>query len=288
MQKVTYINEIGQSVSFGTELPFLLESIDGVGALDVNLQMTKAPYQEGSTYIDSKIEPRALSLVITIMADTEKKLYEIRRLISRYFNPKIKGILIYENDFIIKQLPVVVDQPPYFVNDKNMPATIQKCLISLVAPMPFWEDLDETIVNLVSFEGGLSFPIRLPSTFSRQSASQSQIIENFGDVNTPVIIRLLGPSTGPITISNETAGKSIVVKQDLLIGETLEINTAFANKRVEKVASDGSRQNAFNYIEYSSTFWNLVMGNNLISYQTGQSGEKASMQLSFRNRFVGI
>ncbi|MFC6038432.1 hypothetical protein ACFPYN_03085 [Paenisporosarcina macmurdoensis] len=97
-----------------------------------------------------------------------------------------------------------------------------------------------------------------------------------------------GPATSPIRIENETTGEFIEVSQSLLAGEKLWISTEFGKKRVDRIAVDGTRTNAFNYINLASTFFQLESGNNLLTYSTGEDFEKAPVTIKFYPRYLAV
>lgn len=289
MEKIIFTNSIGESIEISNSAPFVLIKIEGTGGSTASIQMEKSPFQQGKTYVDTLMEERNINLHVMILAEDEEEIFQNRRLISRIFNPLFKqGQLKYAYDGGEKEINVVVERAPVFNDSARNPIEQLECLISIIAPLPFWLDIHKTIEELITFEGGFSFTASFPTRFAIQSLQQSKIVLNAGDVETPVLIALAGPATEPIRITNETTGKFIEIKRSLQEGEVLEINTEFGKKRVQKFLREGTRQNVFNYININSTFWNLIVGNNKISYSTGMSGETASMTLVYKNRYVGV
>ena len=62
MEKVTITNKHGESITLGNAAPYYLEILDGVGEVSISIESQKSPYQDGSTYIDSVFENRAISI----------------------------------------------------------------------------------------------------------------------------------------------------------------------------------------------------------------------------------
>jgi hypothetical protein len=290
MQRIIFTNARGQSVELKSSAPFLLQSIDGLGDVDADVQTQKAPFQDGSTYIDTVLQERPISMQIAILASDTTTLLQQRQILASVFNPKLgKGVLRYENDETIREIEAVPDSVPAFPSGKeNRGPTFQKALINLLCPEPFWLNDRDIIDELAVFEGGLSFPLSFPNMFSQQSDSRTKLLVNEGDVETSVNITFHGPATAPIRITNETTGEFIEVNQSLLEGEKLVINTKFGKKQVIKVASDGNQTNAFHYINLESTFFQLIPGNNLLSYSTGADYERAPVIVTWRNRYLAV
>jgi phage-related protein len=287
MQKLTFTNERGQTVELGGA-PFILSKIDGLGDVDATLQLQKAPSQHGSTYTGSVLSERTISLEVTITGFDREDISVKRELLSSVFNPTIKGLVKFENGRVTRWIEAVSEHVPIFPSGiENRTYHFQKSMISLMCPSPFWLT-EEMVDQLVVWEGGLEFPLELPTFFAQQSESKAKIVANEGDVQTPVMITFNGPATAPIRIENQTTGEFVEVNQSLLAGERMEISTAFGQKRVTKVLADGTRLNAFHFISLDSTFFQLQPGNNLLAYSTGMDYEQASVIVSWRNRHLSV
>ena len=48
------------------------------------------------------------------------------------------------------------------------------------------------------------------------------------------------------------------------------------------------RQNAFHYIDLDSTFFQLQPGDNMIEYTTDNELEPQSVEIRYRNRYIGV
>lgn len=281
MQKVTFINAQGESVELHGS-PFFLNKIEGLGDVEAENQNQKAPGQDGSTYIGTTLEERFITIEVAIL----EKYEENREYFSRIFNPKLgPGTLIYENPRLRRYIKAQSEHVPTFPDHR--PRLYQAAMIDLVCHDPYWLT-EEKAEQMVVWEGGMSFPLRLPTSFARQSLDKSKLLLNDGASNTPVTVIFNGPATSPITVINKTTGQFISVRQDLLEGEVLEIDTTFGKKRVDKILKDGTRQNAFHYITLDSTFFQLNVGNNLIDYSTGGDYERAGVIIRWHNRYIGI
>lgn len=283
MERITFINSNGDSVSLGRAAPFFLKELEGTGGVTADIQTQKAPYQDGETYIDTLLEPRAISITTVIMTKTHQELAERRRQLARVFNPKLgPGVLLYETGTTIKEIEAVVDLAPVFPSGKeNRGIAFQTALIDLVCPSPFWTDDYTESKEIVTWLGGISFPLVLPTTFAMKGPPIINIV-NKGDVETPVRIEFQGPATNPKIIKRDT-GEYIQVNRELVYGDTLVVTTDFGAKRVEI-----NGENVFNWIDLGSSFWQLDVGDNVIEYSSDDPVEPAAVSISYRNRYVGV
>jgi hypothetical protein len=108
-------------------------------------------------------------------------------------------------------------------------------------------------------------------------------------VETPIRVRLKATGTveNPI-ITNLNTGEYIRVKRDLTEGDKLEINTAFGNKRVEIIKPDGSRENAFHYIDYKSKFFSIGSGDTRIKYDADVGNNNLDVSIYYTPRYLGV
>lgn len=282
MQRLTFTAANGQQIKMDTR-PFRLLTLQGAGAIQADIQTQKAPYQDGTTYIEALLEPRSLLLEVAIMAENNERLYQHRRKLAQVFNPKLgPGLLRYEYDGGVKEIEAVAELAPEFPTGRdNRAPGFQRAILSLVCPSPFWMDNYTVSEEIVTWIGGMRFPWRLPSRFAMKGPKIINII-NRGDVETPVRIEFRGPATNP-RVTNRATGEYIQINRELLSGDVLVITTDFGNKRVEI-----NGQNVFNWIDQDSTFWQLDIGDNVIEYTSDDPVESAAVTISYRNRYVGV
>lgn len=280
MECIIITNQKGESITLGNHAPYFLQIIDGVGEVPVAIESQKAPYQDGSTYIDNVLENRAISIEgMIITKNNPAALKEARRRMQRVLNPKLGEVTIVYQE---KEIEGVVESAPVFPGGQgNKGLYYQKYLINLHCHQPFWQDTFETRKEVTVWLGGLRFPLRLPSRFAMKGMPVVNLI-NEGDVETPVRIEYKGPATHP-RITNRTTGEYVQVNRQLSVDDVLVITTAFGAKRVEI-----NEQDAFNWIDLGSTFWQLQVGDNIIEHSSDDPREPTAVIISYRNRYVGM
>ena len=275
------MNELGESVVFSNRPPFILQNIEGLGDVDVNVQMQKAPYQDGEIYIDSLLAARPIRLEVSIVG---QNVDELRRYLSKVTNPKISGVLRYEDDSVICEIECIAEHvPQYSTRNKNQ----QVAVIDLLAPDPYWRSPEVMTEPLAAFLPRFRFPFRFPVVFGERGSQAT--LYNDGDVPCPIEIEFNGPAQLPI-IRNVTTGEFIRVEKSLNVGEKLIINTSHGRER--KVIVDkgnGEIENAFHYIDiWESTLFQLAVGENVIEYDAIASGSQAVVRISFKKLYVGV
>lgn len=289
-EKLIYENSKNQSIQFGNEKPFILVNVAGTGNAEVDVQMQKAPYQDGMTHIDSLMEPREISITALVAAENQEELFQKRAELQSIFNPKMApGKLIYDYGDNRKEIEATVSSTPAFLPGEERTAVSQLVQIELTCPLPFW--LSELMREepMAAFTGLFEFPLEIPDEEGIEMGAQTEqrTVENNGDVSAPVRISFTGPALNP-RIQNNTTGEFMQVNQELLSGEILHINTAFGKKRVEIEDAEGERTNAFNWIDLESTFWQLQPGENELEYSADEGQDDATVTIRWQERYVGV
>lgn len=299
LYELTYINERGESVSFkGSQYnfrepggqkdhfsnPFSLIKFEGFGEVGADVQLQKAPFQDGSTHIGTQLEERHPYLEFAIVAKDWNGLSLYRQTVSRVFNPKINGRfeLSYDNKtFILYSIPESV---PHFA-DEDTVGRSQVVSINFVSPNPYWQSEQIISEPMTAYRGLFRFPLTLPTQFGEEGTTQ--VFVNEGDVDTPVQIEFRGPATNP-RVTNKTTGEFIQINQELEEGETLFVDTTPGNKRIEIICQDGTVKNVFNWIHPFSTFWKLVTGPNEIEYTADAGRVNAVVSIKWRNQYLAV
>ena len=283
MDSIVITNQNGESITLGNQAPYFLETIDGVGEVPVAIESQKAPKQDGSTYIDNTLDNRAISIEGTIITKIGPAfVLEARRKMQRVLNPKLGEVTItYHQRDQVREIKGLAETTPVFPSGQGSKGLYyQKFLLHLICHEPFWLDTYYESRELSYLMGGIRFKLRLPTIFSYRGFKRRAV--NEGDVATPVEIEFKGPATNP-TVNNLTTGEFIKVNRELGEEDVLTINTSFGQKYVRI-----NGQNAFHYIDLDSVFWQLVPGENTLSYRSNNDSIKTRVTVKWKNRYVGL
>ncbi|TCJ05040.1 phage tail family protein [Cytobacillus praedii] len=286
MQRIIFTSARGQIVELSNRAPFVLSKIDGLGDVQADVKGQKAPFQDGSTYIDSSLSERYPSIEITILAENMDDLLKKRAYIASVFNPKLgEGVLKYENRNVVREIKATSEHVPTFPSGTERVFSTQKALINLKCHEPFWLDTHIESEPMSAWVGGMEFPFEFPVEFGLKSSTTTLL--NDGDVETPVEIVFHGPATNPI-VTNKTTGEYVRVKRTLGKNDKLIVRTAFGNKEVLIEDSTGKRTRAFNWLDGNSVFWQLDVGFNEIEYNADSNSDEATVIINWRKRYVGV
>lgn len=295
MQKLRVINlalneEITFSSAGGEIEDILLSHIEGIGQPSATSQKTQGIDQDGSTADDALLDNRVVSLTATIRTKNREALYKLKRQVYRIINPKTLNeetgkrgelLLYYINNVKTYRIYARVEDPVEFKERYN---NHDRATISFLCVDPYWLDEEDTNMLIKSSEGGIKFPLTLSTTFA--NITYQKIVNNEGDVETPLTITFTGPATNP-KILNETTGEYIQVNTTISALEKLVINTKQGEETVTKV-TPYAETDAYNDINLNSTFFKLKVGKNKLVYSSDIEIAEDQVSIEFSNKYVGV
>ena len=102
-----------------------------------------------------------------VLAEDKEEMMKNRRKLLQVFNPKLgEGKLIYEYGNIKREIRAISELAPVFPDAGDFKDTMQPGLIQLYCANPFWLDNFEISEEIITWIGGISFPLRLPTKSS--------------------------------------------------------------------------------------------------------------------------
>lgn len=269
-----------------------VESFPMIGGNAAQMVTTKAWNQHGNTFVNAMMEAEDSELIFILKTSNLSpfEIEEARREITNICNP-LNGIVTmkivlnsgrtYNRDISFLAAPLF---PTGFDNRNRQ---WQKVMLSIEANNPFWYE-DKTITETFQqaiplFEFPFEMSPEAPIEFG--TLIPSKIVENEGQVDAPVMIKIVGACINPI-IENVTTGEMIRFKTlTMNDDDVLEIDTTFGQKKVMLNEID----NAFNRLDFSSTFFNLKIGENEIDFRDDTLiTPKAVIYFTYRNLYITI
>lgn len=288
MEKLIFTNNRGWSIELKNSGPFILTKIGGTGSPKTTLLTSKAPNQDGKSYHGTLIEERILPIEGAIIGNSIEDVYRKRKELCSIFNPKIPGTLNYINDFGEYKIDCVIEDSPAF---KEKTANIQDFLIQVYCPKPYWLDIYETKEEVAVWVGDFEFNLEVPEEGIEMGHRVSNLICNVfnkGDVECSMRIefKALATVVNP-SLLNIYTKKYIKVRRTLQEGDKLVIDTSFGNKKIE-IVKNNERINVFNWIDLSSTFLQLNVGDNVLRYDAEQGIDNLEMVIYHKPLYIGV
>lgn len=273
-------NSNGRSLSID-EPEYDILDYEGLEATDYELEEQININGIGATKKKTKLLPRPISLEFDYIGGEEDKS-RIRQELISFFSPFRGGELTVS--YLGVKRKIQYEVTGFFVNSKLLTEPLS-CLLELSCMDPMFQDVIENGEQISTWVGGWKWKFKLPFRMKQRGEPQKNII-NEGDVETPVEIEFHGPAVNP-KIINHSTGEFIRIKKEITSDEVLYINTAFGKKRVE-IVRNGTREDAFDYIDLDSRFFSLRPGDNVIEYQSENGLAPQSVQIYYYNRYLGV
>lgn len=214
MQKLVWQNANGDSIDL-TSGNYGITQWEGFSNTSLNIQSQQVPFQDGAVFLDALLNQRELSVTLKMQDNGNlEERYRMRRELIHILNPKLgEGYLIYTNDFISKRIKCVAQVPLFETHNSDTRGT-PKASLSWTACEPYWEDLEETIVDIL--------------------AGETTNIINNGDYKLGVKIEILNNAPS-IRLLNITTKKQFQTR-DIAEGKYI-LNTLIGEKSFQKIKS---------------------------------------------------
>lgn len=288
MKKLKYINALGAELELTNYAPFLLLSFTEKGK--VTIYNKKGMGQDGSSYLGNAIETSDKTIELAVIAESEDELIHYRNRINKVFNPKVgEGYLVYTDGLKQIKTKCIIDTLPYFAAVNPM---VCKCLLSITACNPFWMDIIESKIDIAFWDGDFEFDLEIPESTGKEIGHRelSLIVNVFneGDVECGIRVefKALATVTNP-SILNVNTQEFLKANKTMEAGELISLTTSFGNKRVESTINEVTT-NAFNYVDFQSTFLQLDTGDNLFRYNADSGIDNLEVTIYYTPQYLGV
>jgi hypothetical protein len=291
-EKLTYVNERGESIVFSPASSYHVNFKDVTGLSDVRnaIYSTNSMGQDGDTYLGYRIESRDIDIVGHIKERDRQAAQSLRRKLNRILNPQYEAKLIYEFGSFKRVIGCKIDDAPLF----KRKAIFEQFTIQLSCLNPFWREEAETREDIATWIGGFEFPepegLQLFEGWQIGYRQPSLIVNvyNRGDVKSGIRIefRALGALSNPQLLNVDTQ-EFIKLNIDLIAGDVLTISTGYGEKAV-KLKRGGVETDAFRYLDVDSSYLQLSVGDNLFRYSAASNTENLEVSIYHNNLYLGV
>lgn len=294
MQKLTYINLLGEQIELSGSPPYILSHVEGLGATVPDIITTRGVYQNGVTTHRMLRQKRTVKAGVTLYgARTREEMYaqraelQKRLALERCFDHVSgnMGRIIYENDKGRWWAYAVPSTPP---GDGTRVTTHLKDInITFQCNSAYWTSFEQNVQTLRMGNGGFKLPFSFPIRFGL-SLFDGLCVNN-GSGNAYVVIEIHGSGEMP-SVENKTTGAVLRVNRPIVTGEILTINTDPEALSVSITDASGNVSNAFGYLDsaLAVTGFYLVPGRNEIRYIPSMANAASVMVVRWETRLGGV
>lgn len=267
-----------------------IESFPLQGGEEANMVSVKSWNQQGNTFINAFMESfeGELDFIIPTHNKSDEEILERREKIISFCNP-LNGIvtmkvILNSGDTFLRDV-TFISAPIFPIGFENRNENWQKVRLIYEANNPFWYSENAIYETFKTNEPNFLLPFQMSETSPIIFGNMipANIAINEGHVEAPIIISIKGNCINPI-IENITTGEFIKFN-NLTMGadDELIINTAFGEKKIEL-----NGENIFNKLDFSSTFFSLAKGENVIDFRDESANNLASILFIYKNLYISI
>lgn len=311
LKKVVITNYLGESMEYAIEgaqpdssSGLLITSIDGLGPTKATINMTGLTTTDGDIFNSARLSGR--NIVIKGYFVHAGSIEEARLLSYKYFPIKKKVTVRVYTDNRTGEIEGYVES-----NEPDIFSEQSGCQISILCESPFFKDVgkDGTAVTRFSNVEPLFEFIDNSATAETDSyyfpdfefgnmihQRECEIVYNGDqDAGFNMNIKVKRPTTH-ITIYNDLTGETFGLTSSKLggsgtfeIGDLITICTIQGQKSVY-LTREGARRNILNAVDKNSSWFKLIRGNNLFSYETEPVSSEMHLDFSVvaQNIFEGV
>lgn len=279
----------GRQIALDTDArPYVLMAIDGLGGTDARMRTLTMPMKDGEIWLGSEMRARTISISGAIVGDDLER-GRLRSELAAAVNVRSGIMRLTISGYGRKrQIEAAVESGPAFTEIEGAGIRYQEFTLSLYCPMPYFADTQDTVKHFEALEGGMKFPLRLPTGFARINVSDRYLCLNEGDASCGITAVFTSGAVNPQLINTGT-GEFIRIKREVPEGKRLEITTGTGSKTARLIDNGtGDEADAMGYIDLRSTFFSLAPGANYLSFDADGGKSKTEVTLRWRSLYAAF
>ena len=275
-------NKYGEQLKMTNNPRYVITDVDGLYPPEGTINTTQVANTDGSVFNSSRINDRVITITMAINAPAEAN----RILLYRYFKTKYPVRLYYKNGTRDVYIDGYVSKFSVEYFEKKQTAQIE-----ITCPMALFRATKESSTEFSNIENMFTFPFAIEEAgvpFSYIALGEQKTIINGGDVETGVVIRLnaLGTVKNPKIYNVDTIDR-MILNVTMQAGDEITINTRKKEKSIT-LLRDGVTTNIVGRLEAGSTWFTLLPGDNVFTYEAGELPENLQCTFIINNQFEGV
>lgn len=282
MLHVIIENKYGEQLALTGNDDYILLSVSGLTPPTATINTTVIQTMDGAAFNSSRLNTRNIVLTILPQCNVEKnriglyKYIKSKQYIKLYLKNGRRNVWI---DGYIESV------------EGNLYERSQQIQVSIICPDPMFKTVSETYYSFSNVVDKFKFPFAIDADgvpISEVSEYQMLNVVNDSDDETGVIIELT--ATGKIVepkIHNTTTGDVFQLNFEMLPGDLITINTRKGNKGVT-LTREGVTTNIINKVERGSSWFNLLVGDNIFAYETVYGSNSLNVTIRLQTVYEGV
>lgn len=255
---------------------------EGLTPVAATINTTGNGVVDGTFYNSSFLSERNIILTMVPGGDIEEKRLELYKIFRPKSLVKVYVKSRFRNVYIESRVESV---------EPNLHVKQQSITVSLIAPQPYFLNVDEKVYNQTAVISDLEIPFEIPQEgleFGNITKERDITIVNEGEETSGLIMEIIATDTAvnPV-IYNKTTREKFCIREQMLRGDKIEINTHKGQKKIEM--NRGSvKTNLLNKIEKNSKWLTVETGKNIFSYGCVAGEENIRIKYRFNEMYGGV
>ncbi|CCY79430.1 putative phage tail protein [Mycoplasma sp. CAG:877] len=282
MEKIIYENSFGNKIELTDKFPFFLSDYDGIHEKNSELYGISSAFGIGSLYVGRSVNKRN----IIIYGYIKDKFVERRQQLYNVFPDNDEGTLFYYEDDFSAKIKCRVEKV-----DIEKTGPVRYFTISLIAFNPYFTDVEETNLSIATWEGGIEFPLEIPSDgleFDKKNNNMTVEILNPTKIESGLNIHFI--ATGKVkkpSVKNIATQEILTLDFELKIGDEIIITTEINNKNII-LKRDGLEKNINNYLLFGTKYLQLKPGQNYFKILAEEGIENLTAEVNYSLYYEAI
>ena len=275
-------NEYGEQLELTNNKNYTVYKIEGLEPTNATINTSPVANFDGSRYNSARTNERNIIIYLVIEGECETnrinlyKYVRTKHYIKVYYKNATRDV--YAEGYV-ESMPI-----GYF----EMKQTIQ---ISILCPYPYFRSVHNDVTDFSSLIPQFIFPFTYEESgapFSILEINREQSIINNGDIENGAVITIqaIGTVLNPV-IYNFSRNEFFKLNMELSTGDQVVISTNKSQKRVTYI-HDGENINAINYMDRGSTWFELLVGDNIFGYSADEFPENLLCTLTHCDEYEGV
>lgn len=288
-EKLIIKNQSGRQLIFSTSSDYhvnIKKDVKGLSDASNDIFTQRGLGQYGETITGYRIGPRTIEIQGSFCVTNKMYASVLRQSLNNILTPEETLEIIYDLNGIQRKISGIA---------QDIKFTCTKILydfyISILCPDPLWRDPMETATSIVSWEGAFEFPVEITNDWEigRLNKQAEVNVINRGDVTCGcrIVFYATASLTNP-SLKNTETEEYIKLNVSLSKGDKLEVTTSYKNKTTYITRANGEIENAIQYLDPSSTFLQLEIGDNLFSYNADSGKSNLEITIYHDNLYRGV
>lgn len=255
---------------------------EGLTPVAATINTTGNGVVDGTFYNSSFLSERNIILTMVPDGDIEEKRLELYKI----FRPKSLARV-----YIKSKLRNVYIESRVESVELDLHVKRQSITVSLIAPQPYFLNADEKVYNQTAVMSDLEIPFEIPQEgleFGNITKERDITIVNEGEEASGLIMEIIATDTAvnPV-IYNKTTREKFCIREKMLRGDKIEINTHKGQKKIE-MNRGTVKTNLLNKIEKNSKWLAVETGKNIFSYGCAAGEENIRIKYRFNEMYGGV